>query len=123
MTRLRSVPAHLRAQVPAVDDYPAILAAQMCIAGLPEPARELKFCPWRKFRFDLAYSDLLWAFEINGAIWQQGRHSRGSGLIKEYEKLNLAQSLGWRVYQFSTDQVTSGYALAFIEKELKGCER
>jgi hypothetical protein len=38
------------------------------------------------------------AIEINGAIWTNGRHSWGSGLISEYEKINLIQLLGYQVF-------------------------
>ena len=45
------------------------------------------------------------ALEINGGVWIRGRHSRGAGQIKDFEKLNHAQALGWKVFQFTPQQM------------------
>ena len=63
---------------------------------------EYRFCSPRRFRFDFANLDSKVAIEVQGGIFSQGRHSRGSGLVKEYEKMNLAAGLGWRVFYLST---------------------
>ena len=34
---------------------------------------------------------------VNGGVWKRGRHNRGTGYIKDLEKLNAAQILGWIV--------------------------
>lgn len=65
--------------------------------GIPEPIAEHRFSPPRKFRFDWCWEAQKVALEVQGAIWTQGRHSRGSGLLREHEKLNLAASQGWKV--------------------------
>ena len=39
--------------------------------------------------------------EVQGGIYTRGAHSRGVGLERDYEKLNLAQLNGFRVFQFS----------------------
>lgn len=65
--------------------------------GIPEPVYELKYHPTRKWRWDLCWPDKLVALEVNGGIFIRGRHSRGAALLKEWEKLNTAASLGWRV--------------------------
>ena len=74
---------------------PVQLAARA--VGLPMPEREYRFAPPRRWRFDFSYPQWHVAIEVQGAIWTQGRHSRGSGLLLEHEKLNAAASLGWRV--------------------------
>jgi len=89
----------------------------MRAVGLPEPARELKFCPGRRFRFDFAYPEKMLAIEVQGQTWHKGAHSSGTGLERDYEKMNLAQSLGWRVYQFSSNMVESGEAVRMIERD------
>jgi hypothetical protein len=66
---------------------------------------EFKFCSPRRFRFDFAHIPSKTAIEIQGAIWTSGRHSRGSGLIKEYEKMNLAAFLGWKIFYLSTKTI------------------
>lgn len=37
------------------------------------------------------------ALEVQGGIFIQGRHNRGAALLKEWEKLNAAAILGWRI--------------------------
>lgn len=66
---------------------------------------ELRFTPPRRFRFDFAHPVAKVAIEIQGAIWTGGRHARGSGLLKEHEKLNLAASQGWRVFYLNANTI------------------
>tara|TARA_R110000824_G_scaffold43665_1_gene127440 strand:- start:923 stop:1135 length:213 start_codon:yes stop_codon:yes gene_type:complete len=60
------------------------------------------------------------AVEIEGAIWVQGRHTRGSGFVKDMEKYNEATFYGWKVLRFSTNDVKSGVALKFLKKYFLG---
>ena len=62
---------------------------------------EHKFHPVRKWRFDFALPSLLIAFEFEGGVFTQGRHSRGVGLSADCDKYNEAQRLGWKVYRFT----------------------
>ena len=73
--------------------------------GLPEPIAEFRFHPTRKWRLDLFFSCANVAVEINGGIWIQGRHTRGSGQIKDFEKLNEAQRMNIKVFQFTPQQM------------------
>ena len=66
-------------------------------SGLPMPTAELRFAPPRRWRFDFAWPEYKVALEIQGGIWIGGRHSRGAALVKEWEKLNTAAEMGWRV--------------------------
>lgn len=90
---------------------------------------EYKFMATRRWRFDylLCRKDLLnrdklrsiaIAIEIEGAVWTQGRHTRGSGFIKDMEKYNEAAMMGYRVLRFSTQQVLDGSAKAFLKSWL-----
>ena len=73
----------------------------------PEPVREFRFCHGRKFAFDFAWPALLVAVEVdggnhmarivNGRPVAVGRHVQDS----DYEKLNIAAALGWRVLRFT----------------------
>lgn len=56
--------------------------------------------------------------EVEGGIWQYGRHNRASGFIKDCEKYNAAALLGWRGFRFPTDMVTSGMAIKILEEAL-----
>lgn len=66
---------------------------------LPEPVREYRFHPTRRWRFDFAWPDAKVAVECEGGIWSRGRHVRGRGFESDCEKYNAATLLGWRVFR------------------------
>lgn len=75
--------------------------------GIPEPEYEYKFCPDRKWRFDLAWPEnpmdykhpinRAIAVEVDGGIWIAGGHNRGAQIKKTWEKENEANCLGWHI--------------------------
>ena len=96
--------------------FEEILANEIEQAGLPCPVAEHRFHPERRWRFDLAWPDLLLAVEIEGGTWLPwgGRHNRAAGFAADCEKYNAAALLGWRVLRFTTEMVSNGAALAVI---------
>ena len=52
--------------------------------------------------------------EINGGFFCGGRHGRGMGAVKDMEKLNAAQIMGYDVLQFTPQQVNKLEALKSI---------
>lgn len=91
-------------------DYaPAVRLACRAV-GLPMPEAEYKFHATRKWRFDFCWPEAKVALEVQGGIWSGGRHSRGSGLVKEHEKLNAAAHAGYRIF-FTTPQDVGNLAL------------
>jgi len=111
---------HYRAPEPIRATAPDLLAAQCKMGGLPEPQRELRFHDTRRWRFDLAWPVLRIAVEVDGGIWNYGRHNRASGWLADQEKLNEAAILGWRILHVTPAQVNSGEALNLIERIVKG---
>ena len=105
-------------KLPTVD-YPDMLQKQIALAGYPVPHEEWRFDAVRKWRFDLAWPDLRIAIEVDGAIWSQGRHTRGGGFLKDMEKLNAATLQGWRVLRTTPDGVKTGKALELVEWAFK----
>jgi hypothetical protein len=87
---------------------------------IPEPEPEYKFHPSRRWRIDFAWPALKLAVEIEGGIWNQGRHTRGSGVKGDMEKYNTLAVMGWRLLRFDGDAVRSGDAIAFVESVVKG---
>lgn len=61
---------------------------------------EHRFCPGRMWRFDYANPDRMLAIEIEGAIFANGRHSRGSGMAGDMEKYNKAELYGWTILRY-----------------------
>lgn len=87
--------------------------------SLPRPEREYRFHPDRKWRFDYAFIYGGLAVEKQGAIFTNGRHTRGAALLKEYEKLNAAAELGWRVLFFTPQQICTMEAVDIIRRALR----
>ena len=96
------------------------LAWQMRVAGLPEPAREYRFAPPRRWRMDFSWPDALVAVEVEGGRWVGGRHNSPSGFVRDMEKYNAAALLGWAVVRVTPEMVTSGEALNLVEQALGG---
>jgi very-short-patch-repair endonuclease len=80
--------------------------------------REYGFHPERRWRFDFAWPHAKVAVEVDGGIYQQGRHNRGAGMEKDNEKLNEALSCGWKVLRFGPNAIKSGEAAGVVETTL-----
>lgn len=96
-----------------------LLLFQIKALGLPEPNLEFRFHKTRRWRFDAAYPSHKLAIEVSGAVWTQGRHTRGEGYSKDCVKYNEAAIQGWRVLHFTTAMVESGEAMGVIERALR----
>ena len=88
------------------------------IERLPEPEREHRFHPERRWRFDLAWPRRRVAAEVEGGVWVRGRHTRGAGFERDAEKYNAAALLGWCVLRFTRRQIESGAAIDAIREAL-----
>lgn len=95
-----------------------ILLAEIKQEKLPAPDLEIRFHPIRKWRFDLGWSSKKVAVEVHGAVYQQGRHTRGAGFENDREKMNEAQLLGWKVLEYSTGQVRDGIPILDLKRAL-----
>lgn len=104
---------------PALFDYAETLLIQLELAGLPQPMREFTFHKKRRWRFDLAWPELLIAVEIEGGIWTGGRHVRGAGYEADCEKYNEAQLAGWMVLRFTPGMIKRGKAGGVIEMAVR----
>lgn len=96
---------------------PTDLFQKLIMAEVPgvEVVKEHMFHWTRKWRFDYAIPDLKVAIEIDGAVWDYGRHNRPQGYINDMEKLNTAASMGWLVLRFTTDDRLKASTLALIK--------
>ena len=59
--------------------------------------REYKLLKDRKFKGDFAHPDSKTVIEIQGGIWIQGRHNRGSGYTKDCKRTLALIANGWKV--------------------------
>jgi hypothetical protein len=78
-------------------------------------ATEVRLIPQRRFKFDYVNFAAKVAIEINGQIWHKGGHSTGRSLMRDYEKLNLAQQQGYCVFQLSKEMITETWLQAIAE--------
>ena len=77
-------------------------------AGIPQPILEYKFAfPERKWAMDYAWPAQKVALEVEGGVWTKGRHTRGTGFLRDMEKYNRATLLGWRVVRCTPDTLVS----------------
>lgn len=96
------------------------------IYGLPTPRPEYRFHPKRRWRLDFAWVDRKIAVEVEGGIWikgftgRGGAHSLPSNIIRDMEKSNEAQKLGWKIFRFTPRELKKGIAQAFMIDIFKG---
>ncbi len=88
-------------------------AFQVRACDLPEPTREYRFHPVRKWRFDFAWPAEKIAVEVEGGEWVQGRHQRAGGFAADAQKYAEAMLLGWQVYRFPGSMITNGQAIEY----------
>lgn len=85
---------------------------------MPPWVEELKFSPFRKWRFDFAWPSAYVAAEVEGGTWGRSRHTSGKGFEKDCEKYNAALCMGWRVLRYTKRMVMDGTACAQIAQVL-----
>lgn len=91
-----------------------------------EAVKEYRFHPVRRWRFDYCIPHLKIAIEQEGGVWSNGRHTRGSGYVKDMEKYNQAAAMGYTVLRFTPQQLLTAPAFDLIReavtiKQEKGC--
>lgn len=96
--------------------YEAAIVAYCRSRGYPEPEPEFRFHPSRKWRLDFAWPEEHLAVEVHGAVWNQGRHTRGKGFTEDREKMNEAALAGWCVLELTTQQITAGHLWDYLDR-------
>lgn len=95
-----------------------ILLNRMHQAGLPEPEKQFRFCPTRRWAADFAFQDARLLVECDGGNFTEGRHTRGKGFEDDCEKLSTAAAMGWRVIRVTRNHIKSGLAVTLIARAL-----
>ena len=102
------------------DDWPERLVNLLLYCRIPEPEREYEFHPVRKWRLDLCWPEFMVGVEVDGGVYSGGRHTRGKGYTEDCVKINEAIILGYTVVRVTTEMVTDGRAVDFVERVLAG---
>ena len=73
--------------------------------GLPL-LREYKFHPKRRWRADFAHVDTKTLIEVEGGVYNHGRHTPPLGFLADAEKYLTATLDGWTVFRLTAPQLT-----------------
>lgn len=84
--------------------------------NIPLPIIEYQFHPTRKWRFDYYWQQNRFALEVEGGVWTGGRHTRGTGFLKDMEKYNSATIMGFRIIRTVPDDLTSDTTIRMIKQ-------
>lgn len=87
-------------------------------SGIPQPEPEFRFHPKRKWRMDYAFVPQKVCVEVEGGVYTQGRHTRGSGFMKDMEKYNEASAMGWRIIRVTPSQLCTMETIDLIKRAL-----
>lgn len=66
---------------------------------------EYRFNPERKWKADYFIPSINTLLEIEGKVFNGGRHTRGSGFIKDTFKYNSASILGFNLLRYATNTI------------------
>lgn len=69
--------------------------------------KEYKFHPSRAWRFDFAIPECRVAVEVEGGVFNGGRHIRPDGFLRDMEKYNEAAAAGWLVLRVLPSELLS----------------
>jgi hypothetical protein len=89
--------------------------------GVPEPEFEYQFEPTRRWRSDIAWHDQKLLCEVQGGIFTGGAHVRGPAMLREFEKLNRAARLGYRVIFVIPQQLLTKQTVEMVRECLGLC--
>ncbi len=98
---------------------PQVVTAFFKQHGLSEPVYEFRFHSVRRWRFDLCWPDKMVALEVQGGIFSNGRHTRGAALLKEWEKLNTAAGMGYRMLYCQPSELMSAKTVEAIRTAIE----
>ncbi len=75
-----------------------------------------KFHPERKWRWDFCYPRYKLAIEVQGGTYTRGRHSRGPGQRKDFEKISEGAILGWHIIIVDSKDVSQKLHIDRIQR-------
>lgn len=105
-----------RHTVPKINVGEESFAAWAKRLNLPAFERNFRFHPDRKLEIDFAWPALKLGLEIQGGVWNAGKHGRPLGIMADMAKHNILLDLGWTVYQFTPQECRIGSAALHIER-------
>lgn len=80
----------------------------------PKLRERIKAAGLKDWRFDYAWPSVKIAIELDGGQWKPGGGKHGTD--DDYHKINVATSLGWKVYRFTHRMVQRNQAIKFMKE-------
>lgn len=97
----------------------AELMRQINQHNLPDPITNYRFHPKRRFEIDFAWPAWKVGVEAQGGIWiPKGAHSRPANILRDAEKVNEAQLLGWTLLLIPINMTRTEQAIEYIRQAL-----
>lgn len=92
-----------------------VLVEHVCkTLGIPAPVDkrtgETRVVSTRAWRIDFAWPEVKVALEVDGGIWRKGggAHSRPRNIMRDMEKSNAMEALGWRLIRARPEEIVVG---------------
>ena len=68
----------------------------------------------KRYRLDFAHPNSRTGIEIQGGVYNRGRHVTGSGYERDCRKYNLAYTSGWTIFLLTSQMAKDAYWHALI---------
>lgn len=81
-----------------------------------EVEAEYRFHPVREWRFDYAIPRAKVAIEVEGGVWNHGRHTRPEGYLRDLEKYNEAAACGWLLIRTTPAELLTVRTLRLVAR-------
>jgi len=105
---------------------PSVLEARFMklwdVLNGPPLEREYKFAPNRRWRADFVQQEARILIEIEGGVWNSGRHLTAKGFLNDAEKYLAATLQGWTVLRLTVGQLNTEniqIVIAYVRNRLK----
>ncbi len=84
--------------------------------GIPIPLREQPVCEGRRWKMDFYWPIYSVVVEVEGGVWQQGRHTRGAGYIADCEKYNEISLRGLTLIRVTPKDLETGKVFDWLRR-------
>ena len=81
--------------------------------------RFLKSKRSKRYRLDFAHPSSCIGIEIQGGVYNRGRHVSGSGYERDCRKYNLAYTSGWKIFLLTAAMAKNSFWLSLIGQQIR----
>ena len=77
----------------------------------------------KRYRLDFAHPNSCTGIEIQGGVYNRGRHVTGSGYERDCRKYNLAYTSGWTIFLLTSQMAKDAYWHALIAAHIAAMQQ